>query len=207
MNVNAPAVGTIVCPYVRPFSVCVVVENAIEVAVVEAYPEPSAVSVPAPLPTQVPLTAKHPVVMFQPTLDVDVAEPEMVRPLSVVVPKPELDTRSHGAVVDPTQNEKASPDTESTESLADGEVVPIPRLPTKYEFAVVVEIKFPTVSCVPVALRLPDEFVVTIEFGENVVAENTCDASVEVETVLTSPFDPTNAYPCPVPMLSWVVDA
>ena len=145
--------------------------------------------------------------MFTPTLDVLVADPEIVRPESVVVPKPEFETRNHGAVVDPTQNEKASPDTESTESLADGEVVPIPRLPTKYEFAVVVEIKFPTVSCVPVAIRLPEELVVTIELGENVVAENTCDASVEVETVLTSPFVPTNAYPCPVPTRSSVVDA
>jgi hypothetical protein len=41
-----------------------------------------------PAPTQVPLIAKHPPVMLNPTLDVDVAKPEMVRPRSVVVPKP-----------------------------------------------------------------------------------------------------------------------
>ena len=34
--------------------------------------------------------------------DVDVADPFIARPDSVVVPKPELDTVSHGAVVDPT---------------------------------------------------------------------------------------------------------
>ena len=34
----------------------------------------------------------------------------------------------------------------TTESLAYGDVVPIPRLPVKYEFADVVAIKLPTVS-------------------------------------------------------------
>jgi hypothetical protein len=55
----------------------------------------------------------------------------------------------------------------------------------------------PTVSCVPVAIRLPAESVVMIEFGENVVAENICDASVDVDTVDSRPFDPMNEYPCP----------
>jgi hypothetical protein len=48
---------------------------------------------------------------------------------------------------------------------------------------------------------------VIIELGANVVAVNTCEASVDVETVCTNPFVPTNAYPCPVPMFSCVVDA
>ena len=42
-----------------------------------------------PPPTQTSLIAKHPLVMLNPTLDVDVAKPEMFRPDSVVVPKPE----------------------------------------------------------------------------------------------------------------------
>ena len=37
----------------------------------------------------VPLIAKHPPVRLKPTLDVDVAWPEMFKPDSVVVPKPE----------------------------------------------------------------------------------------------------------------------
>ena len=48
----------------------------------------------------------------------------------------------------------------------------------------------------PVAWRLPDVSVVMIEYGEKVVAENICDASVEVETVPTSPPDPVKAKPC-----------
>jgi hypothetical protein len=35
-----------------------------------------------------------------------------------------------------------------------------------------------------------------IELGANVVAENICDASVDVDTVDTRPFDPMNEYPC-----------
>ena len=84
--------------------------------------------------------------MLNPTLDVEVAEPEMFRPDNVVVPNPELETRNHGAVVEPTHSENASPDTEFTESRAAGDDVPTPSRPLKYEVAVVVAIKFPTVS-------------------------------------------------------------
>jgi hypothetical protein len=77
---------------------------------------------------------------------VEVAEPEMESPESVVVPKPELETRSHGAVVEPTQKEKLSPATESTARRAAGVVVPTPKRPRKYEVLVVVESKEPTVS-------------------------------------------------------------
>jgi hypothetical protein len=37
----------------------------------------------------VPLIAKHPLVKLNPTFEVEVAKPEIARPLSVVVPKPE----------------------------------------------------------------------------------------------------------------------
>jgi hypothetical protein len=83
------------------------------------------------VPTQVPEIEKQPVVMLKPTLDVDVALPAIVKPDSVVVPNPELDTRNHGAVVEPTHREKVSPATELIESLADGDDVPTPRLPVK----------------------------------------------------------------------------
>jgi hypothetical protein len=53
----------------------------------------------------VPLIAKHPFVRLKPTLDVDVALPAILRPDSVVVPKPELETLNHGAVVEPTHSE------------------------------------------------------------------------------------------------------
>jgi len=45
-------------------------------------------------PTQVPLMAKQPVVMLYPTFDVDVAEPEILSPESVVVAKPVAETES-----------------------------------------------------------------------------------------------------------------
>ncbi len=76
--------------------------------------------------------------MLKPTFEVEVAEPAIVRPETVVVPKPELETLSHGAVVEPTQSEKASPATESTESRALGEVVPIPNLPSVVRVVVAV---------------------------------------------------------------------
>jgi hypothetical protein len=47
------------------------------------------VTVPLPLPVHVPFRAKHPVVIFTPTFDVEVAKPAMFNPLTVVVPKPE----------------------------------------------------------------------------------------------------------------------
>ena len=44
-------------------------------------------------------------------------------------------------------------------------------LPVKYDTADVVDIKFPTVSCVPVAMIVPAELVVTIELGASVARE------------------------------------
>jgi hypothetical protein len=83
-----------------------------------------------------------------------------------------------------------------TDNCAQGVDEPIPRNPLKYDVAVVVAIKLPTVSCVPVAIKLPDELVVMIELAANVVAENTCPASVDVDTEDTKPFDPMNVNPC-----------
>lgn len=48
VNVRAPFVGTMFCPNVRPLNEVEVVEKVTDVAVVEAYPEPRAVSVPPP---------------------------------------------------------------------------------------------------------------------------------------------------------------
>ena len=76
----------------------------------------------------------------------------MLSPERVVVPNPELEIVIHGAVVEPTQKEKLVPATEFTASVAAGAVVAIPSLPKRYEVAVVVPIKLPTVSCVPVAM-------------------------------------------------------
>ena len=53
---------------------------------------PTEVTVPTLEARQVPLTAKHPVVMFQPTSEVEVAEPVIVSPERVVVPKPVPET-------------------------------------------------------------------------------------------------------------------
>src|SRR3989344_8312336 len=76
--------------------------------------------------------------MFRPTFEVEVAEPEMLRPERVVVPKPELETFNHGAEVEPTQKEKSSPATEFTESLAAGVVEPIPNFPSAVNVVVAV---------------------------------------------------------------------
>jgi hypothetical protein len=85
-------------------------------------------------------------VILNPTFEVEVADPEIVRPDSVVVPKPELDTVNHGFVVLPTHSEKLSPATELIATVPDGVVVPIPTLPRKYEVADVVASMLPTVS-------------------------------------------------------------
>ena len=45
-----------------------------------------------PDPTQVPPILKQPEVRFKPTLDVEVAEPLMARPVRVVVPNPVAET-------------------------------------------------------------------------------------------------------------------
>ena len=76
--------------------------------------------------------------MFRPTFEVEVAEPEMLRPERVVVPNPELETFNHGAEVEPTQKEKSSPATEFTESLAAGVVEPIPNFPSVVNVVVAV---------------------------------------------------------------------
>ena len=68
-----------------------------------------------------------------------------------------------------------------------------------------VAINDPTVSCVPVAIIFPAEFVVRIEFGEKVVAVKICEASVDVDVTPNSPFEPMYPNPCPEPTRSSVV--
>ena len=65
----------------------------VQTVAMPAKPEPVIVPLPPP-PTQVPPTAKHPVVTLNPTLEVEVAEPEMLSPLNVVVPNPEPEISS-----------------------------------------------------------------------------------------------------------------
>lgn len=76
--------------------------------------------------------------IFQPTFEVEVAKPKIFNPESVVVPNPEFETLSHGRVVEPTHKEKLSPATEFTASLAAGDVVPTPTLPSKVKVVVAV---------------------------------------------------------------------
>ncbi len=172
--------------------------------------------------------------MLKPTLEVEVARPDIVRPASVVVPKPSVDTERSDFVEEPTAKPIRSPALVFTPNLAEGEVVPIPtkplpvtkkfvavdepmtnwllacpaigliancahgvvveipKLPQICDVAVVLAIKLPTVSCVPVAMRAPEELVVTIELIGSDAADKTCPASVEVETVEMIPFVPMN---------------
>jgi hypothetical protein len=132
VKVRAPAEGMMVIPSVCPLTVAVEVEKVIAAAVVEAKPEPSSVRVPLPLPTQVPPMAKHPVVKLKPTSDVEVAEPLMLSPERVVVPKPVFDTFRY-SVVEPTMKLQVSPASALTESLANGEVEATPTLDPKKE--------------------------------------------------------------------------
>jgi hypothetical protein len=148
--------------------------------------------------------------------------PEIARPRIVVVPKPLPETvralvdvvavpatvvverkRSPPAFLNvhwriPAESDRASCGTVDVARVncdipfRYGDVVPTPRLPKKYDVAVVVESNDPTVSCDDVAIRLPVELVVMIELIGNVVAVNTCEASVDVETVETIPLDPVN---------------
>jgi hypothetical protein len=56
-------------------------------------------------------------------------------------------------------------------AIGDGVEVPMPSFPVKYEVAVVVAIRFPTVNCVPVATSVVPALSETIiEFGANDVA-------------------------------------
>ena len=90
----------------------------------------------------------------------------MLSPDRVVVPNPIDDTDSCVAVLDPTTKPTVSPPSGLTERRAKGVVVPTPTLPKKYDVLVVVAIKLPTVSCVPVAISaVPFEFDVMMEFG------------------------------------------
>ena len=78
----------------------------------------------------------------------------------------------------------------TTDKGAYGEVVPTPRFPEKYEFAVVVDIKLPTVNCVPVATRAPLASVAIIEFAAPVN---------EVPLIVTVVTDPESEATTPPP--------
>ena len=80
------------------------------------------------VPTHTPFTAKHPVVIFHPTFDVEVAWPIILNPESVVVPKPKDDTESCVAVDEPMTNEGPVIPFGLIESMANGVVVPSPNL-------------------------------------------------------------------------------
>jgi hypothetical protein len=116
------------------------------------------------VPIQLPPIAKHPLVILNPTLDVDVADPEIDSPDRVVVPKPELDTVNHGFVVLPTHSEKLSPATELIARRALGEDVDSPTLPVKlFVFENVLKsdsrVDEAAVSAELSTYTVPDEFV------------------------------------------------
>jgi hypothetical protein len=105
-----------------------------------SVPVPAGVA-PPPV-TQVPFSAKQPDVMLIPTFDVVVAEPEMLRPDTVVVPKPVADTRS--AVVDAefaTSNKFVSFTPPNTVKRAYGVDVPMPVYPPFEILKTVVEVE------------------------------------------------------------------
>ena len=70
----------------------VVVPNASEITFDVSTSGYVNVSAEPPPVIHVPLTAKHPAVRLKPTLEVEVAEPEIFRPETVVVPKPVAET-------------------------------------------------------------------------------------------------------------------
>ena len=158
------------------------------------------VTVPLPPllpPTHVPLIAKQPDVIFSPTLEVEVACPEILSPARVVVPKPLPDIENadvdvvadpatvvvdkykfppaflnaHCAIPAPAESESCDADAEYGFKSHWEVVVPRATFPLKNELAVVVEISDPTVSCEVVATRaVPAEFDVIIEFAAKAVA-------------------------------------
>ena len=81
---------------------------------------------------QVLLMEKHPPERLKPTFEVDVADPETVRPVKVVVPKPVLETLRNLVAFDEEATSKTGFDWEAvacTASVAKGEVVAMPTSP------------------------------------------------------------------------------
>ncbi len=124
----------------------------------------------------------------KPTLEVEVAEPLTVRPERVVVPKPELETRNHGAVVEPIHSEKFVPATEFTASVPAGVVVPTPRDPVKNEVLVDVERSDETVRSDDVAIKLPEALDVMIELIGNDVCPVPPDETGSAEPSVNVPM-------------------
>jgi hypothetical protein len=137
-----------------------------------------------PEPIQLPLTAKQPVVRFIPFAKVDDAIVLVIFNRLDCIPPANVDVADVVAVkYEPT----ICP---TTDKGAYGEVVPTPRFPEKYDLAVVVDIKLPTVSCVPVAIRAPEPSVATIEFAAPVN---------DVPLIVTVVTDPESEATTPPP--------
>ena len=97
-------------------------------------------------PTQVPFTAKHPEDKLIPTLDVEVAEPEMFRPASVVVPKPVAETENTVVEAELTNSAILPVASPQTESLEYGVVVPIAKPPFSETLALSVPFGLKTIE-------------------------------------------------------------
>ena len=85
-------------PWVRMLDVVAAVFVPKELREVKGYAKAAAPTLAAE--RQLPLIAKHPPERLRPTLLVEVAEPLMVRPLRVVVPKPAAATERNLVALD-----------------------------------------------------------------------------------------------------------
>ena len=113
----------------------VVVPKAVEMVIApvapvvrSGYVAVSDVTPAEPPPTQVPLILKQPVVMLKPTLEVEVAEPVMLRPVRVVVPKPIPETVRADVEAEVTASKMLPVALPQRVSLEYAEEVPMPRL-------------------------------------------------------------------------------
>ena len=101
--------------------------------VVEPVPPFATASVPAndPRVRQLPPIAKQPAVRFNPTFEVEVAEPRIERPVTVVVPKPVPETVSAEEEALVMASKILPVALPQMESLVYGVLVPIPTLPVE----------------------------------------------------------------------------
>lgn len=162
----------------------VVVPNAKEIVFAVLSSGYVNVSGDPPVERHVPLIAKHPPERLIPFANDDVAMVDVMLSRFVCNPPWNVDV----AVVVAVKYEPTICPT--TDKGAYGDVVPIPRLPLKYELAVVVEIKLPTVSCVPVAMSDPLASVVMIELAAPVK---------EVPLIVTVVTEPESEATTPLP--------
>ena len=83
-----------------------------------------------PVTRQLPAVAKQPVAILKPTLDVEVAEPLMLRPVTVVVPKPVAETESAVEDAEVTASKMLPVVLPQIVRLEYGVEVPMPTFPT-----------------------------------------------------------------------------